>query len=196
MKLKEAKTDAEISSLDKAFALARTQGSRSPSQQGFQAVLSEERFSKIHETLSIVAQKAYQAVPVKTAWSIGNIMTEMSRKGFNHERNTVQSALDELKHAGVVTGSGAMYVRVKISGAKEKMKPEKKLEIVRTDTPIDRLFEIVSGLEAQHQATGQLLAEFRELSLTLYEEFETLRKQAEDAERNAKERIMKKFLEA
>ena len=158
-------------------------------------MLTEDQFSKIHKGLTVAAQKTYQAVPAKTAWSLSNIMTELARKGFNFEKRTVMEALEQLQGAGVVTGSGAMWVRVKISGAKVKTeKAEKTPE--KIVAPIDRLFEIVSELESQRQHTGLLISEFRDLSLALYEEFDSLRKQAADAERNAKERIMKKFLEA
>lgn len=176
--------------------MANRKGSRAPSQQGFSPVLTEDQFSKIHKGLTVAAQKTYQAVPAKTAWSVSNIMTELARKGFNFEKRTVMEALEQLQGAGVVTGSGAMWVRVKISGAKVKTDKAEKPSPENTRSPIDRLFEIVSELESQRQHTGLLISEFRDLSLALYEEFDSLRKQAADAERNAKERIMKKFLEA
>ena len=176
---------------------ANKKGSRSPSQQAFNggSVLTEEKFSRIFKNLSVIAQKTYQVVPQKTCWSLTQILTEMGRKGFNHEKRAITDSLDELVKAGVIQNKSGMYVKAKVTGGLTVVATEKKEE--RKEEPVlDQLFKIAGELEEMHTKSGRLFTALRDLSLQLYEEHDQLKDLADNAEKAAREKIMKKFLEA
>lgn len=190
-------TRAKVTALEKAFAMARAQGTQLPSQQRFTPVLTEDRLSQELKKVSVVSQKVYQAVPTKTAWSIGNIEKEMIRKGFNHDRPAVKTALEQLVTAGLISNGGGMFMRSKVKGEPmPKPEPATPEPPHKNGSPVDRLFDLAADLDANSKQAAELLAEFREMTLALWEENEHLRKQAAEAEQSAKEKIMKRFLEA
>ena len=61
---------------------------------------------------------------------------------------------------------------------------------------LDQLFKISGELEELHTKSGLLLEALRDLSLQLYEEHDQLKELADNAEKVAREKIMKRFLEA
>ena len=191
------RTDKDQQSILELIDAANKKGSRSPSQQAFNggAVLTEEKFSRIFKNLSVIAQKTYQVVPQKTCWSLTQILSEMGRKGFNHEKRAITDSLDELTKAGVIQAKSGMYVRAKVTGGLTVVATEKKEE--RKEEPVlDRLFKIAGELEEMHTKSGHLFTALRDLSLQLYEEHDQLKDLAENAEKVAREKIMKRFLEA
>lgn len=191
-------THAKVTALETAFALASAQGNASPSQQRFTPVLTEDRVNTTLKNLPMVAQKVYLAVPTKNAWSIGNIEKELIRKGFNHDRPSIKTALEQLVTAGLISNGGAMFMRTKVKETPmtqaKPQTPEPK-PVPRNGSPVDRLFDLATELETSLQNARELMAEFREMTLALWEENDQLRKQAADAEQTAKEKIMKRFLE-
>jgi len=158
-------------------------------------VLTEEKFSRIFKNLSVIAQKTYQVVPQKNCWSLGQILNELGRKGFHHENRAIALSLHELIKAGLVQDKGCTYVRAKVTGGQKVAATEKKEER-KGVVSLDQLFKISGELEELHTKSGLLLEALRDLSLQLYEEHDQLKELADNAEKVAREKIMKRFLEA
>lgn len=157
-------------------------------------MLTEEKFSRTFKNLSVIAQKTYQVVPQKTCWSLTQILTEMGRKGFNHEKRAITDSLDELFKAGVIQNKSGMYVKAKVTGGLTVAATEK-AEKQKEGEAMDRLFTIAGELLELNGKSGHLLKAMTELSLQLYEERDQLRELAMNAEKMAREKIMKRFLE-
>lgn len=91
-----------------------------------------------------------------------------------------------------------MFMRTKVKETPmttPKLKDPEPKPAPRNGSPVDRLFDLAAELETSLQNARELMAEFREMTLALWEENDQLRKQAADAEQTAKEKIMKRFLE-
>lgn len=179
------KSFEETQSMLNLIDRANQKNSKIPSQQGFDMKLSKN------------LQKVYAAVPIKHSWSISQISNEMGRAGNSMITESIRLALDELVALNKVRRDGEMYRRIAVVADFQKevvVEKQEKPQAV-TLTPLDYVFSAVSEIERAYAAMGTQLAGLRDQSLALYEEMDRLKKEAENADIRARERIMKKFLE-
>lgn len=90
--------------------------------------MNQQRFHSIHDGLSAVAKKVYDAVPIQEAWSIVQIKQELERKqaGVTRDFRIFSGCINSLVNSGIVLEEPkGRFRRVKVT-AKEAPNPASK----------------------------------------------------------------------
>lgn len=122
-------------------------------------MMSAARFKTLFDQQSSVTQKVYAAVPISDEWGLHQIVTELTRQGFTHEKRTVLGCLQTLARTGLViersTGFKRAPIREQASAPKgvteggdqqqhNQKEREGKMPRPSAASPIDTLSEIAT----------------------------------------------------
>lgn len=94
--------------------------------------MNRKKFTEIYDGLSTQPRDVYDSVPIKTSYSIGQIMEDMNRRGVAQSKTVVENCLSMMTKNGLVVQEKAGYfLRQKVVDdvKKEKQidqKPEQK----------------------------------------------------------------------
>lgn len=100
-------------------------------------VMNAKKFDSKYKGLTSVAKKVYEAIPINEAWSIAQIIAELSRTGTRQDHQTVLRICRELVEGGLATmtssksrGDG-LFMRTKV----ERTQTPKEEPVMAEPTP-------------------------------------------------------------
>lgn len=180
-------------------------------------MMSRARFNEIYNSMSSVAKKAYDAVPIEKPWNAPMILSEMQRNGGSSDYRIVSGAINTLKNAKLILEPTKgefiracvkpevvekTIVRPFINEMKEEMKTpaiivkptlaqvDKQQEQSQGKTPIDRMGELSAKLSILADSVKQLAVEINDTAIAIEEDIE------ESAENSAKMNQLKTLLKS
>lgn len=66
-------------------------------------MMTEAKFNAIYRGLTEIAKKVYEAVPMQEIWTVGQVINELNRLGYNRqEHRVVMGCLTSLRETGLV----------------------------------------------------------------------------------------------
>lgn len=180
-------------------------------------MMSRARFNEIYNSMSSVAKKAFDAVPIEKPWSASMILSEMQRNGGSSDYRIVSGAINTLKNAKLILEPTKgefirscvkpelmekSIVKPVINETKEEMKMsviiakpalaqvDKQKEQNQSKTSIDRMGELSAKLSILADSVKQLATEINDTAVAIEEDIE------ESAENSAKMNQLKTLLKS
>lgn len=150
--------------------------------------MNKAKIDRTTAGLTTIATKVLEATPISEAWPITQIIGEMKRRGFTHDKKTIEGCLNSLSgkklvaeptrgHFKRVTANEKTsnrtlsVVRDRAEGAQpmEQQKPATP-DAAKTDTPMERMMALADKVAAMAQ---EVTAEMESIAVEIQGEIDS-----------------------
>lgn len=143
-------------------------------------MLSYSRHKQLYNSLTQVAAKVYDAVPLQEPWTKQQVISELTRCGTVRNIQTIEGCLNSLKNHGLIKEPKVgLFVRVPYKTEPVQVKtPENTMAQsapatpdTKQRSPIDTLTQLTSRVSAAIGQLKTLASEIEDAALEIEEQF-------------------------